>query len=64
MAGTHPPTEPEAQEPPRLRALRLMVTALTAVMILGISTIVILLALRLTGPTAPALPDALALPEG
>ncbi|MEL6127061.1 MAG: DUF6476 family protein [Pseudomonadota bacterium] len=64
MTGTHPPSEAEAQEPPQLRTLRWLVTALTAVMIVGISAIVILLALRLSAPSAPVVPDALSLPEG
>lgn len=41
-----------------------MVTGLTATMILGITGIFILMALRLTTPAAPPLPDQIALPAG
>jgi hypothetical protein len=54
-------------EPPRLRALRRLVTALTATLILGVITVVALLVIRLAalGPApAPALPEAVALPAG
>lgn len=47
-----------------LRLLRRLVTTLTAVMIVGVSAIVVLLAIRLTSPPSPSFPDALALPEG
>ena len=46
-----------------LRFLRALVTTLTAVMIAGIVTIVVLLVIRLPGPPAP-LPEALRLPGG
>jgi hypothetical protein len=54
-------------EPPRLRALRRLVTALTATLILGMITVVVLLVVRLSAlqpAPPPALPDALALPPG
>lgn len=57
-----PPPEPRA-----LRQLRVMVTALTGVMIFGILAIVVLLALRLQRDDAsrlPPLPAVVALPEG
>lgn len=61
-------------EPPRLRALRRLVTALTATLILGVVTIAGAMVLRITAtPPAPAIAgfdpatvsaDALALPPG
>ncbi|MEM8958831.1 MAG: DUF6476 family protein [Pseudomonadota bacterium] len=52
-------------EPANLRFLRWLVTVLTAVMIIGVSTIVLLLVMKLgQTPALPALPDALKLPEG
>jgi hypothetical protein len=59
------PPIPEA-EARNLRFLRRLVTLLTAVMILGLVTVVALLVIRLQAP-APAslpLPEAIALPEG
>ncbi|MEM9707566.1 MAG: DUF6476 family protein [Pseudomonadota bacterium] len=47
-----------------LRLLRRLVTVLTAVMIVGVSTIVVLLALRLNRPAPPMFPESMALPEG
>ena len=49
--------------PPEVRFLKLLVGTLALVMIGGMVTIVALLALRLPGPP-PALPDAIALPDG
>lgn len=55
-----PPPEPRA-----LRQLRLMVTALTGVMIFGIIAIVVLLALRLQRDAGlPPLPATVTLPAG
>jgi hypothetical protein len=52
-------------EPPRLRQLRRLVTALTATLIAGVIAIVGLLVIRLTTPPpAPTLPAAVRLPEG
>jgi hypothetical protein len=54
-------------EPPRLRALRRLVTVLTATLILGVITVVALLVIRLSAlqpAPPPVLPDALALPAG
>ncbi len=52
-------------EPAPLRRLRLLVTTLTLTLILGMVTITGLLAWRLTsGPSGPALPEAIALPPG
>jgi hypothetical protein len=57
-----PPLKPE--DAATLRFLKILVTVLTATMILGLLTIVTLLVIRL-GPTPePAFPDNLALPEG
>ncbi|WP_342748792.1 DUF6476 family protein [Pararhodobacter marinus] len=48
-----------------LRFLKILVTTLTVVMILGLLTIVGLLVTRLGGPAPlPALPDSVILPEG
>lgn len=46
-----------------LRLLRRLVTVLTAVMIGGVCLIVVLLALRLNAPAAPAFPESIALPD-
>ncbi len=55
---------PEGQEPPNLRFLRRLVTVLTATMILGLLTIIVLFVIRL-GVVAPvALPDQITLPSG
>lgn len=56
-------------EPPQVRRLRLLVTALTAVMIIGMVTVSATLVMRiggLRGEQAPAVPaaDHLTLPEG
>lgn len=53
-----------AEDARTLRFLRRLVTVLTLTMIAGVSTIVVLLVLRLNQPaTALPLPDAIALPE-
>lgn len=61
------PPIPEA-EARNLRFLRVLVTVLTAVMIVGLVTVVALLVIRLQapspGPAALMLPDEIALPEG
>ena len=44
--------------------LRRLVTGLTTVMIAGVVLIVVLLAIRLNAPAAPAFPEVLALPDG
>jgi hypothetical protein len=58
-------------EPPRIRALRRLVTTLTVVLILGMVTIAVTLVLRITRTPAPApapasvlWPDRIALPVG
>ena len=52
-------------EPRRLRQLRRLVTALTATLILGVITIVVLLVIRLSSlAPAPGLPPEIALPPG
>jgi hypothetical protein len=52
-------------EPPRLRQLRWLVTALTATLIAGVIAIVGLLVIRLTTPPpAPVLPSVVRLPAG
>ena len=51
--------------PPELRFLKLLVTTLTGVMIVGLVTIVVLLVIRLgPAPALPDLPEAIVLPEG
>lgn len=66
--GSHDPDHARAadwDEPPRLRRLRRLVTALMLTLIFGVIAIVALLVIRFgpfTGP--PPLPDALALPAG
>ena len=53
--------------PPELRFLKLLVTVLTGVMIVGLSAIVILLFIRLGKPPVaplPELPAAISLPQG
>lgn len=59
-------TPPDAPLPPDLRFLKLLVATLTGVMILGLLTLIALLALRLPGPTQPLplVPEGIALPEG
>lgn len=47
-----------------LRWLRFLVTALAAVMVLGVLVIAALLWLRLSQPPLPELPEQIALPEG
>ncbi|HET9069931.1 MAG TPA: DUF6476 family protein [Amaricoccus sp.] len=55
----------ETPEPPGLRRLRRLVTLLTATLIVGMATIVGLLAVRLTSTgDAPALPATITLPPG
>ena len=55
--------DPQPELPANLRFLRGLVTVLTAVMILGVITIVSLLVIRLSDRPAP-LPDQIALPDG
>jgi len=58
-----PPPDP-AGELAGLRFLRRLVTVLTAAMIAGVAALVVLLAMRLTAPPPPALPERVRLPEG
>ena len=53
----------ELPEPANLRVLRILVTVLTTVMIVGLLVVVTLLVQRLRVPSVPV-PEALALPEG
>ena len=57
-------TPPDGPLPRDLRFLKLLVATLTGVMILGIATIITLLALRLGRPDAPlpVLPEGITLP--
>jgi len=58
--------DPQA-EPPNLRFLRRLVTVLTATMIVGLCTIIVLFVIRFSAPgdIAPlALPASIALPDG
>ena len=61
-----PPGPGTTPLPPDLRFLKLLVTGLTATMILGLITIIGLLVIRLPGGRAglPALPEQVTLPEG
>lgn len=64
MADNFP--EDNGPLPPNLRFLRVLVTVLTAVMILGVLTIVLLLVIRLNDTRAPVLvhPEVFAIPAG
>lgn len=67
--GRGPEDEDEFVEPPRLRALRLMVMALLGVMMIGIAVIAVTIAMKLgsfTAPVAgaPAPVEAVVLPQG
>ena len=55
--------EPEADLPPALRFLKLLVTVLTATMIAGIAVITFLIWSRYSDRSAP-LPEAITLPSG
>ena len=64
MNGMDPDNPPP---PPELRFLKLLVTVLTGVMIVGLVTIVALLVIRLglsSAPVLPELPDGIVLPAG
>lgn len=51
--------------PPELRFLKWLVTGLTAVLVIGVITIIALLVIRLPAATHPLpLPEAIRLPEG
>lgn len=67
MTPTDPSPTPAADvRLPEVRFLKILVTVLTAVMILGLVTIVALLVTRLSGatPPIPVLPQLIKLPEG
>ncbi|UWQ89388.1 hypothetical protein K3727_11155 [Rhodobacteraceae bacterium M382] len=56
---------PQPELPANLRFLRVLVTVLTAVMIVGVVIVVGLLVTRLkSGPAQMALPDQIVLPDG
>lgn len=60
-----PDEEPAPTLPPDLRFLKLLVTTLAGVMIVGLVAIVALLVIRLQQPSAlPALPPSINLPAG
>jgi len=63
MTDPLPHSDDAAPEPGHLRLLRLLVTTLTAVMIVGVVVVVGLLVTRLSDDTPP-LPDQIALPDG
>lgn len=66
LSGSDVMDEDQSQvpEPANLRFLRLLVTVLTGVMILGVVTIIVLLVMKLgQRPALQALPEALVLPE-
>ncbi|MFY0617918.1 DUF6476 family protein [Shimia sp.] len=54
---------PEPVEPANLRFLRLLVTGLTGVMIVGLVTVVLLIVMRFRDD-GPILPENLTLPDG
>ncbi|MEI4471060.1 DUF6476 family protein [Frigidibacter sp. MR17.24] len=55
---------PQAALPPELRFLKILVTALAGVMMLGLLAIVGLLVIRFsTAPEVPRLPEAVVLPD-
>lgn len=58
--------EDDGPLPPNLRFLRILVTVLTGVMILGVLTVVLLLVIRLNDTQRPVLvhPDVFAIPDG
>lgn len=56
--------EPEGPEAGNLRFLRRMVTVLTAIMIVGVLTVVVLLVIRLGAAPKLAIPDHIDLPAG
>ncbi len=57
--------DPLPPEPPQIRLLRRLVTALTVVLMLGMIVIVGLMVWRLgPRPSAPSLPAEISLPEG
>ncbi len=60
---THPSEPENAPEPNQLRFLRLLVTTLTVVMIVGLVVVVSLLVIRLTDK-GPSLPGQINLPAG
>ena len=60
-----PDEEPATTLPPDLRFLKILVTTLAAVMIVGLVAVVALLVIRLQQPNPlPQLPAAITLPEG
>ena len=62
---TDPTILPDPPEPPRIRALRRLVTALTLTLIFGMLVIVGLFIWRLApGAKAPNLPSDITLPQG
>ncbi|GAA6201673.1 DUF6476 family protein [Aquicoccus sp. SU-CL01552] len=63
MTDPLPQSDDAAPEPGPLRLLRLLVTTLTVVMIVGVVVVVGLLVTRLTDDTPP-LPDTITLPGG
>ena len=64
MGDDHTDWKAAAKAVPELRFLKTLVTALTAVLGLGIIALVALLWIRLGQPTLPQLPDNIALPDG
>jgi hypothetical protein len=54
---------PEPVEPANLRFLRLLVTGLTGIMIVGLVVVVALIVIRLNDD-GPTMPDQITLPEG
>ncbi|MFZ5963293.1 DUF6476 family protein [Thalassococcus sp. BH17M4-6] len=63
MADTPPPSSDTPEEPANLKFLRLLVTILTATMIVGLVVIVSLIVIRYRDSSAP-LPEVITLPSG
>ncbi|WP_085892975.1 DUF6476 family protein [Roseovarius litorisediminis] len=55
---------PQPVDPAMVKYLRLLVTVLTATMILGFIVIVVLFVIRFSDAFGPKLPDTITLPEG
>lgn len=54
----------QAPDDRTLKFLKVLVTVLTATMILGVLTIVVLLVMRFSAPDEVMLPDTITLPDG
>lgn len=65
MSDKDDPEGGEAELPPDLRFLKLLVTGLTATMMVGLIAMIVIFVTRLPGtPPLPALPETVSLPDG